>query len=114
MCIRDSMHPLIQQADAALREIILAESVIAEKHLIAGIHRVKRLLTPRAILIMLVHTQAKRLGGHLINTVEQAVRTPERPAFHQRVTGWQQACVPYFQRLPGSRDMQGNITPRCV
>ena len=37
-----------------------AESVLPEQHLVAGIHVVKRLLPPRAVLVMLVHAHLQR------------------------------------------------------
>ena len=48
---------LSNQPQRGTRKIVGQEAIVAAEHLISAIHTVKRLLAPRAVLIMLVHTK---------------------------------------------------------
>ena len=59
--------PLRHQPQIRLRVQRIVKHKIAEEHLIAAVHGVKRLFAPRAVLVMLVHALSERVHGNVVN-----------------------------------------------
>ena len=62
-----------QQAKVFAGEVEFAEGVVAGQHLAAGVEGVQRLLAPRAVLIVLVHTAQQRPTADLGDAIVQRV-----------------------------------------
>ena len=76
--VADAEHSILtpvlaDKLKARARKFILAKGVVAAKHLISAVKDIHRLLTPRAVLVMLVHTESQRSLAYLVDCVKLIV-----------------------------------------
>ena len=87
---------LSHQPQAGARKCEFPKSVITAKHLIPAVHGVHRLLSPRAVLVVVVHTKLQRAHRNGIDPVGQFIAEGNRNRF-QRIRAREQGQKSDFQ-----------------
>ena len=74
-------------------EFAFLKCVISAKHLISAVHHVKGLLTPRTVLVVSVHTEAKGSYRHVVNALFKRIKLCGSCLFGKRIEAGNNAYV---------------------